>query len=106
MTISKSDISKTLPKIDDSNLSAAVDLSLWLYLDKHYTFKGCINISAKKYAIKPKLKLEKLLRSIIPESVFYKRSKEATKRRPMGERNGLYAVAHKAERHIKDIVNN
>tara|TARA_B100001245_G_C22764893_1_gene369959 strand:+ start:277 stop:648 length:372 start_codon:yes stop_codon:yes gene_type:complete len=75
----KKDAQKDLPVIEDSNLKNAVDLALWLYLDKHWSFKWAIKKAVEKHPVKPKNQVEKILRSIIPEEVFWERMNNAGK---------------------------
>jgi hypothetical protein len=80
MTIlfTKAQAVELLPFIEDTHLSKAVDLALWLYLDKHWRFKNAINKAAEKHRVKPKVAIERVLRQVIPEEVFYQRMSQPT----------------------------
>ena len=64
---------KDLPYIEDKTLFKGVDLALWLYLDKHWTFKNAINKAAEKHSVKPKIAIERILRDVIPEELIWDR---------------------------------
>lgn len=69
------DAKSEMPLIHDENLKKAVELSLWMYLEKNFTLKRAIETPAKKHAIKPRAALEKVIRQIIPEEYFFSRMK-------------------------------
>lgn len=84
----KAQAMKALPFIEDKALYKAVDLALWLYLDKHWSFKNAVNKAAEKHAIKPKVTIERALRSVIPEEVFFDRMhRPASPSVPAGSKN-------------------
>tara|TARA_Y100000588_G_scaffold153442_1_gene167605 strand:- start:74753 stop:75100 length:348 start_codon:yes stop_codon:yes gene_type:complete len=69
----KEDAMKDLPFIKDKALYKGVNLALWLYLDKHWNLKNAVNKAAEKHSVKPKIEIERLLRQVIPEELFWDR---------------------------------
>ncbi|KLV03518.1 hypothetical protein ABT56_18975 [Photobacterium aquae] len=69
----KKEAMKDLPFIEDKALYKAVDLALWLYLDKHWNFKNAVNKAAEKHSVNSKIAIERLLRQVIPEEIFWDR---------------------------------
>lgn len=60
----KEEAMKDLPFIEDKALYKGGDLALWLYLDKHWSFKSAVNKAAEKHSVKPKIAIERLLRQV------------------------------------------
>ncbi|MCQ8822335.1 hypothetical protein NQT65_19265 [Pseudoalteromonas agarivorans] len=73
--INKEEAVKSLPPIDDAALRDAVELALWLYLDKKWTLKGAVSKASEKRYFKPKSKIEKLVRYAIPDEEILSRKK-------------------------------
>lgn len=73
--INKEEAVKRLPPIDDTALRDAVELALWLYLDKGWTLKGAVSKASEKRNFKPKSKIEKLVRYAIPAEEILSRKK-------------------------------
>ncbi|UKA04821.1 hypothetical protein [Photobacterium damselae] len=69
----KEEAVKDLPFIEDKALYKGIDLALWLYLDKHWSFKNAVNKAAEKHSVKPKIAIERLLRQVVPEEVIWDR---------------------------------
>lgn len=76
----KEEAVKGLPFIEDKALYKAVDLALWLYLDKHWGFKSAVDKAAEKHSVKPKIAIERLLRQVIPEELIWDRMNGAKPR--------------------------
>ncbi|WP_305845349.1 hypothetical protein [Photobacterium leiognathi] len=102
---------KELPFIADIALFKGVDLALWLYLDKHWSFKNAVSKAAEKHAVKPKVAIERILRQVIPEELFLDRMDQAIPRKPksvsketaiMGQK--LRKMEVEAKVHVVDIT--
>lgn len=76
----KEDAIKELPFIEDEALYKGVGLALWLYLDKHWSFKRAVNKAAEKHSVKPKIAIERLLRQVVPEELIWDRMSGAKPR--------------------------
>lgn len=111
INISKTQAMKSLPKIDDSAMKKAIDLALWLILDQSKPLKYSIDIASKKHNIKPKVAIERLVRSVIPEEFFLSRSSAYRPIRTLTERSNFVNRMIKMNKidkdnglHMKDIV--
>ena len=66
------DAMKKLEFIDDVDLFRSVSLALWLYLDQERTLKYSIDTASKKRGGK-KYKIERLVRTVVPQSIISSR---------------------------------
>lgn len=81
MYIPKEEARKALPHIEDPQMFKAVDLALWLILEKGKALKYAIDIAANKHGANPKAAIERYLRMAIPPEFFWERAGSA---RPKG----------------------
>ena len=101
---------KELPFIDDKNLFRAVDLALWLYLDKNWNLKNSINKAAEKHNVKPKISIERLIRAAVPEEVFWDRMSDAkptaikASQDTTVRQQKLKKLDQEGRKHVNDIV--
>ena len=107
----KTEAMLALPSIDNKDLYQSVDLALWLYLDKHWTLKSAVNKAADKHSIKPKIAIERLLRQVIPEELFWDRMSRAKSRntQPVSKESAVRSqkmkkIEQDAKSHIIDIT--
>ena len=70
------DFKSKLPFIRDRELFLAVSLAGWLILEKNLPLRRSIDTASRKYNIKPKNKIEKILRINIPGAFFLERQKK------------------------------
>lgn len=71
--ISKQEAIRSLPYIKDAELRNAVTFAIWLIIDKSSPLKRSIDTAAKKYSVKPKVAIERMVRIAIPEEFFLSR---------------------------------
>ncbi|GLX85070.1 hypothetical protein tloyanaT_13220 [Thalassotalea loyana] len=102
-----------LPFIDDKDLFRAVDLALWLYLDKRKSLKYSINKAAEKRNYKPKAAIERLMRNVIPEELIWDRVGEAmppnkakASKESIVQKQKLKKIEKEGIQHVKDIASN
>jgi len=107
----KEEAMKDLPFIDDKTLYKGVELALWLYLDKHWSFKNAINKAAEKHSVQPKIAIERLLRQVIPEELIWDRMSGAKPRntQPASKETAIRSQKMKkmekdAKNHVVDIT--
>lgn len=81
MYIPKEEAKKALPFIEDLQMLKAVDLALWLILEKGKALKYAIDIAANKHGAKPKTEIERYIRVAVPDEFFWDRAGSA---RPKG----------------------
>ncbi len=97
--ITKIEAVKNLPNIEDSDLFKAVDLALWLIIDKNASLTKALQIATKHYSVKAHI--NKYVRIAIPQEFFDKRS--------LGNANAVVrhkvAYQHGVSNHMKSIIN-
>lgn len=71
--ISKQEAIRSLPYIEDAELRNAVTFAIWLIIDKASPLKRSIDTAAKKYSVKPKAAIDRMVRIAIPEEFFLSR---------------------------------
>ncbi|CAH9062342.1 hypothetical protein PSECIP111951_02670 [Pseudoalteromonas holothuriae] len=107
--ISKEEALKQLPFIDDKNLYQAVELALWLILEKNSPLKRAISIASNKKGYKIKAHIEKYVRDVIPREFFLARQSQNAPpeaKREVANRMRAFARMEKQDKqHIDDIAN-
>ncbi|PAY03173.1 hypothetical protein CKO50_01205 [Pseudoalteromonas sp. HM-SA03] len=106
--ISKDKAKSKLPFIEDKNLYQAVDLALWLILEKNRSFKSAVSIASSKRGYKVKAHIEKHIRDVIPPEFFLARQSQNAPPEAKAEtasRMRAYANMEKQNKqHIDDIT--
>lgn len=111
MYVPKEEAKKALPHIDDPQMFKAVDLALWLILEKGKALKYAVNIAAGKHGAKPKAAIERYIRMAVPEEFFWERAASA---KPKGvgtvsksaatSGQKLKRMEKEGKRHVSDIT--
>ncbi|WP_318493498.1 hypothetical protein [Photobacterium leiognathi] len=110
LVYSKAEAIKDLPPISDKKLYTAVELGLWLYLDKRWSFQKAINKAAEKHKIKPKNAIEKIMRSVIPDEIFLGRMNYPSQKKKNNNSQRSYSypknieLDKKAQSHLTEIT--
>jgi len=102
---------KNLEHIEDYNLYKAVDLTIWLYVDKKLSFEKAINIAANKRGIKPTSKIKNIVINAIPKEYFLARRANAQSQwarekinKDNVSRRQIQRMDTEARRHLSDIM--
>lgn len=66
--ITKQQALSELPKIEEKRLYAAVEMALWLLIDKKASLRHSIDTAAKKHSYKPKSEIERYVKLALPNS--------------------------------------
>lgn len=66
---------KKLPYIEDIQLYKAVGMTLYLIIDKNRTLKFALSSASTKHNLKPKKRIEGLVRITLPDDFFDKRQR-------------------------------
>lgn len=103
----KEEAIKRLPVISNKALYDAVDLALWLYLEKGWTLVRAVAKASEKRHYKPKSHIEKLFRVAVPQEIINSRQCIPNYKKDNGLRcrlRMLRFMEKEAAHHIKDII--
>ena len=100
---------KKLPYIEDIQLYKAVGMTLYLIIDKNRTLKFALSSASTKHNLKPKKRIEGLVRITLPDDFFDKRQRANAPKEKREEAAQIHRVYSEfeslANRHLSDIMN-
>lgn len=105
MNITTKKAQRSVPFATDINTKRAVNLAIWLIIDKRWTKKNAINKAVEKNKGTKKIRIQEIINIAIPAEFFAMRRAEGAissgvARRMVDERMS----AKYSESHIKDIM--
>lgn len=92
--ISLDQAKKSLPYIEEHALFRAVDLALWLIIEKDESLKKAIDTAYRKHTPKTKKSVEVLVRSAFPDDYFIYRSQGHRPSKIAGDRLSVHDKKH------------